>query len=147
MLIALTLLKPSTSRRAVQFTFTLLFALAHCFAATPRALMSTRMIRSNVGSSNMALSVSQNIFQFFWGHDVPWVIETGDIESLDKGAHLYLLLWQVFFFVIKFTHSLSLKTGINVDNVIIVSSTLQKSQLVFSTMTVSDICSSYAYIL
>jgi hypothetical protein len=105
------------------------------------------MICSNVGCSYTVLSCFSKHFPiFFLVHDVPWVIETADTESVDKGAHLYLLLWQVFF-VIKFIHSVSLKTGINVDNVIIVSSTLQKTQLVFSTMTVSNICSSYAYIL
>jgi hypothetical protein len=51
------------------------------------------------------------------------------------------------FFVIKFTYSFTLKIGINLDNAIILSSTLQKTQPVFITMTVSDIYRSNAYIL
>jgi hypothetical protein len=41
--------------------------------------------------------VSQNIFRFFGDHGLPWVTETADTESVDMGAHLYLLLWQVLF--------------------------------------------------
>jgi hypothetical protein len=40
------------------------------------------------------------------------------------------------FLVIRFTHSLSLKIGINLDNVIILSSFLQKTHPVFITKTV-----------
>jgi hypothetical protein len=37
------------------------------------------------------------IFQFFSGRGEPQITETVGTESVDTGAQLYLLLWQVLF--------------------------------------------------